>query len=223
MTDKKYTKVIVKYLGKFFHRTEVINYISNIPQYNDKPIMIICNHSSFTEPTAVIQTIYKTFNRIPIFMAMNEMFNWPIVGKIVRDLNFIPVKRNTKNARAAIDPAVKALEDNEILALYPEGSLSIGRNGDEVQKFKSGAARIALSNKNIIVIPMAQAGSKSGKLNIIKALMFHTKLKIVIGEPISISDEFYRNSNDSETIIKLSELFRDKVEDLRVSLAKEII
>ena len=60
--------------------------------------------------------------RVPRFMIKAGLFEWPVVGWIVRGAGQIPVSRGTTEAAKSLHAAVDALERGEAVVIYPEGT-----------------------------------------------------------------------------------------------------
>src|SRR5438093_11408506 len=61
--------------------------------------------------------------RLLRFMAMQEAFDHWLGGPLLRGMRHIPVDRKG-NASASLRPAVRALEDGEVIGIHPEGRVS---------------------------------------------------------------------------------------------------
>ena len=95
----------------------------------------------------------------PRFLAKESLFRAPVVGRIVRGAEQIPVYRESAGAAMArCAAAVAAVEAGECVAIYPEGTLT--RDPDLwPMRGKTGAARVALAT-GCPVIPVAQWGAQ---------------------------------------------------------------
>jgi 1-acyl-sn-glycerol-3-phosphate acyltransferase len=117
--------------------------------------VIAANHLSHVDALMFGHFIYDN-GRLPRFLAKSGVFKNKLFGAIFRSAGQIPVYRETADAGNALRDAVKAVEDGELVAVYPEGTIT--RDPDVwPMAAKSGAARIALTT-GCPVIPVAQWG-----------------------------------------------------------------
>ena len=117
--------------------------------------VIAANHVSHLDPLTCAHFVYA-WGRIVRFLTKAEVFDVPVVGRIVASAGQIPVYRLTKDASLSFTAAVKAVQDGECVVVYPEGTIT--RQPDLwPMTGRTGAARIALSS-GVPVIPVAQWG-----------------------------------------------------------------
>jgi 1-acyl-sn-glycerol-3-phosphate acyltransferase len=94
-------------------------------------------------------------HRLVRFMAKQEVFDHRIAGPLMRGMGHLPVDR-FGGAVAAIDTAVGALEEGEIVGLFPEGTIS---RSFVPARAKTGAVRIAM-RADAPLVPTAVWGSQ---------------------------------------------------------------
>jgi 1-acyl-sn-glycerol-3-phosphate acyltransferase len=120
-------------------------------------VILAANHLSWADPFTLGHFVYKA-GRIPRFMAKESLFRAPVIGRIVRGANQIPVHRGTSDAAAALSDAVQALRDGEAVLIYPEGTIT--RDPDDwPMQAKTGVARLALMS-GAPIVPIAQWGAQ---------------------------------------------------------------
>jgi 1-acyl-sn-glycerol-3-phosphate acyltransferase len=113
------------------------------------------NHTSNVDPIAFAHFMVD-HGHAPRFLAKESVFRVPVVGRIVRAADQIPVHRGTARASDAFTSAVTAVEAGKCVAILPEGTLT--RDPDLwPMTGKTGAARVALATR-CPVIPVAQWG-----------------------------------------------------------------
>jgi 1-acyl-sn-glycerol-3-phosphate acyltransferase len=117
--------------------------------------VVAANHISHVDALAFGHFIYDN-GRLPRFLAKSGVFKNKYVGAILRSAGQIPVYRDTSDAANAFRDAVQAVAEGELVAVYPEGTITRDP-GTWPMAGKSGAARIALST-GCPVIPVAQWG-----------------------------------------------------------------
>ncbi len=118
--------------------------------------VLAVNHVSHLDPLTCGHFVYA-WGRIVRYLTKAELFDVPVLGRIVRSAKQIPVYRLTTDASLSFTAAVAAVEDGECVVVYPEGTIT--RQPDLwPMTGKTGAARIALAS-GAPVIPVAQWGA----------------------------------------------------------------
>jgi 1-acyl-sn-glycerol-3-phosphate acyltransferase len=122
--------------------------------------------------------------RRPRFLAKEELFRIPLVGRALRGAGQIPVSRGTRD-RSSLDRAMGALGRGEVIVVYPEGTVTKRDDGLPMEG-KTGVVRLAIAT-GVPIIPMASWGSqavwqKSGK----GSLRFGRPIWTTVGEPIDL-------------------------------------
>jgi 1-acyl-sn-glycerol-3-phosphate acyltransferase len=126
----------------------------NIPETGG--CVLAVNHISHLDPLTCAHFVYA-WGRIVRFLAKAELWDVPVLGRIVKDAGQIPVYRMTTDASSSFRAAVEAVGRGECVIVYPEGTIT--RQPDLwPMTGKTGAARIALS-AGVPVIPVAQWGA----------------------------------------------------------------
>ncbi|MBD8070270.1 lysophospholipid acyltransferase family protein [Bacillus sp. PS06] len=159
-----FARETVRVILRPFYRIEVIGQ-DNIPK--EGPVIICSNHIDNLDPPIVGITVPRPVH----FMAKEELFNIPILGKIITKTKAFPVKRGMSD-REALRKAMKILKENHVLGLFPEGTRS--KDG-HLGKGLAGAGFFALRS-SATVIPCA----------IIGPYKMFGKLKVVYGPPIEM-------------------------------------
>lgn len=186
----KIARAIVRFIMRVLFKIRVEG-LENIPQ---KGSCILCpNHKSYWDPP-----LMGCINRRPIyFMAKFELFGFPILGFLIKNLNAFPVKRGTSDINA-IKNALKILRDGNILCIFPEGTRN--NKGSGLLKGEPGAALIAIKSKSPIV-PIYIHGNYK----------LFSKIIVRIGKP------FYLECNEKLSNKQLEEntkIIMDKIAEL---------
>ncbi|NHN55300.1 1-acyl-sn-glycerol-3-phosphate acyltransferase [Calidifontibacter sp. DB0510] len=148
---------------------------------SDGPVIIVANHLTTTEPLAVARLVLG-HRRFPHFLAMREVFSWPVIGWLARGTGQIPVARGTASAAEALAGASEQLAAGRVVALYPEGRLTDAP--DQMPgPGRTGAARLALLHPAVPVIPVGTWGPKQGRAH---RWHRHTAC-LCVGEPVDLS------------------------------------
>ena len=116
----------------------------------------------------------KTF-----FTSLETNFKIPIVRRIIKLLNTVPIPQNIKYTKSFMDSIDELLQNNKTVHFYPEGSL--WPNYDKIRHFKNGAFDFAVRN-NVPVVPMVIKFNKSKKIN--NLIRTRKNINLVILKPI---------------------------------------
>jgi 1-acyl-sn-glycerol-3-phosphate acyltransferase len=112
-------------------------------------LIIVPNHQTYADPPLVTIPV-----RRPVYyMAWSRLFEIPVFSRFIRMLRAFPVDIDARDARATRE-AVRLLQRGAALMIFPEGE----RTPDgEVQRFKAGAFRLAVS-LDVPVLPVTITG-----------------------------------------------------------------
>lgn len=157
----------------------------NFPK--DQPFIIIINHVNELDFLLIMHFITDA-ELSPRALAKASLFKVPVVGTIFRKTKMVPVERGSQRSIEALKEAENALKNGEVIAIFPEGTLT-----DDPQqwpmRFKTGAARLALAT-GVPVIPVAHWGSdnimqrfKGG----LKHLFRRPASQVIAGPPVDLS------------------------------------
>ncbi|WP_313951272.1 MFS transporter [Accumulibacter sp.] len=125
--------------------------LENIPQ--EGPAVLVCNHVSFVDPIVIAAA-----SRRPIrFVMDHRIHRTPVINFVFRHMHTIPIapaREDPAMMEAAFEEVARALEDGELVAIFPEGRIT---NDGEVCPFRPGVQRI-VGRSPVPVIPMALQG-----------------------------------------------------------------
>lgn len=117
--------------------------------------IVVSNHLSHADPISIADFI-DAAGRRPRFLGKAELFDRPVLGRLLHSAGQIPVQRESEHARAALAAAVEAVRRGECVVIYPEGTLTRDPNLWPMVA-KTGAARIWWLT-GCPVVPVAQWG-----------------------------------------------------------------
>jgi 1-acyl-sn-glycerol-3-phosphate acyltransferase len=140
-----------------------------IPQCSQ--LIIAANHISWVDPLLIGASINRRVN----FVAKEELFYNKLFTQLLRRLGAIPVHRR-KVSLEFLREADRILKQNEILAIFPEGTRS--RNGQLGAAF-SGAAFVAMRS-GAPILPVGISGTE--KIRGITWLLHRPKVTVNIGQ-----------------------------------------
>ncbi|MDF2037203.1 lysophospholipid acyltransferase family protein [Cytobacillus oceanisediminis] len=186
-----FAKAAVYGVLKPIYRFEVIGK-ENFPA--EGGVLLCSNHIDNLDPPVV----GINAPRPVYFMAKEELFNVPVLGKILPDLNAFPVKRGMSD-REALRKGLGILKEGNVLGLFPEGTRS--KTG-QLGKGLAGAGFFALRSE-AHVVPCAVIGPYKA----------FSKLKVVYGKPIDMKELRERKASAEETTELIMSEIRKLIED----------
>ena len=122
----------------------------NIP-HNTDGLIIAGNHQTYFDPFWIAVPIKRPLR----FLAWNEVFDWPIVGKFMGILGAWPLHLEGSDP-TAIRRSLQWLRSGGAVVIFPEGGR--GPADGSLAKFKTGAARMALE-ANVSILPVTVRGA----------------------------------------------------------------
>ena len=146
-------------------------------------VLLCTNHIHNFDPIVVGITAPRPIH----FMAKEELFTVPILGKIMPLINAFPVKRGLSD-RGALRKGLGILKEGNVLGLFPEGTRS--KTG-ELGEGLAGAGFFALRS-NAHIVPCAIIGPYKP----------FKRLKVVYGKPIDM-EEYRKNKATPEQTTEL--------------------
>ena len=188
-------RLVARFLLLFVFRIKVVGY-ANMEKNGRK---IVCaNHTSNWDPV-VLGAVSKS----PLgFMAKAELFKNKFLSYLLRSIGAFPVNRG-KGDLGAIKAAISRLHNEEIIAMFPEGTRV--KKGMEVTP-KSGAVMLAIKTKSPIV-----------PINITSNYKWFSKVRITFGEPIKFVDYY----DQKPTVEQLHELTLELMKTIKKLGEKE--
>lgn len=164
---RKIVKSFLRGLYKIFYRIEITGEENKTKAGENGGYIICSNHLNYLDAAAIV-----LFSKEKIrFIAKYDLGRIGILRWLEHLFDIIPIKRHSQDLEA-MKRCLKALKNNEILAIFPEGT----RKGMEKnEKVKNGAAFMAIRSGKPVV-PVGISGS----------FKLFTKVRINYGEPIDM-------------------------------------
>lgn len=181
----KVARPLIKVFMKVAFRIEIVD-SENIPDNN---CILAGNHTNNLDSLLLIASTKRTIR----FLAKKELID----GKfsfIFKNMGIIPVDRSKKNPNVT-NAAIKILENNGLICIFPEGT--INRTNETIMPFKYGAVSISVKTSSPIV-PFIIKGTYK---------IFRKNIKIKFLKPIEFNFD-----NLEEYNIKLMEIIRSELE-----------
>ncbi len=187
------------------------------------PAIVVFNHRSYFDPTVMALVIAKAGRNVR-GLGKKEVFDVPIVGRILKASGGIRVERGT-GSDEPLDAAISAVEAGELLMVAPQGTIPRGPAFyDPVLKGRWGAARIAAATR-APVIPVGLWGTeqvwpRSSRLPKL-SLADRPLVTATVGEPIELK---YRSPDaDTRRIMKaIADLLPPEARRRRTPTAEEL-
>ncbi|MEX0742849.1 MAG: lysophospholipid acyltransferase family protein [Actinomycetota bacterium] len=151
---------------------------------SEGPLIVAGNHLSYLDPLAHGYFVDKA-GRHPRFLAKQELFDKPIVGTALRGAGQIPVRRGAGDA-SPLEDTQRALEEGEVVVIYPEGTTTTTNADFSPGPGKTGAVRLSLAT-GVPILPVATWGGqyvwrKDGR----QSLAFGRPIWLRAGEPLDL-------------------------------------
>ncbi|MCL2090551.1 MAG: 1-acyl-sn-glycerol-3-phosphate acyltransferase [Micrococcales bacterium] len=153
----------------------------------DRGFVVATNHVTNLDPLTVAHFLWD-HGFAPRIMAKHSLFGVPVLGRVLRGIEAIPVHRGTAAGARSLDAAAAALERGECVLVFPEGTLT----GDPdlwPMLGKTGAARLALDT-GAPLVPVAQWGAHrvlAPRGKVLKAVP-RRPVGVIAGPPVDLDD-----------------------------------
>ncbi|NQZ53544.1 MAG: 1-acyl-sn-glycerol-3-phosphate acyltransferase [Piscirickettsiaceae bacterium] len=146
-----------------------------IPLPDTGAAIVAANHVSGLDPFLLIAA-----SRRPLrFLIAREQYERPILHWLFKASGCIPVDRTGK-PELALRQALRALEEGEVIALFPHGTIHL--DSDPRKKLKGGVARLAAwTNTPIFPVRIDGVGGEGKE---ILAPFIPSHVKLTLGETI---------------------------------------
>jgi len=187
-------------------------HLDRMPAPESGGVIVALNHTSSADTVLTARLIWSS-GRVPRFMIKAGVFEWPVIGWLMKGAGQIPVHRGTADAAQSLRDAVIALNNGEAVAIYPEGTTTKDPTNWPMQG-KTGIARLVLLCPDVPVVPVGQWGAHKGH-------GFHLGRRTSlasIGEPLDLSR--FRDQQPSQRLQReitdeIMRAVRDQVAELR--------
>ena len=151
-------------------------------------VLVVANHIGNYD-VLVLGEFLIWSGRWPRFLGKSEIFKTPVLGWVARQCGQIPVLRNTSDAKKSLVFARQALEQGQMVAVYPEGTITKDPDGWPMAG-RRGAALLALTT-GVPVVPVGQIGAQEvlGGPTIRWRKLFSLRRRpvhVLAGEPVDL-------------------------------------
>lgn len=133
-------------------------------------VIVAANHFSAWDPPLVGVVLPRALH----FMAKEELFRIPLLGRLLRSLGAFPVRRDFADSRA-VKTTLRLLREGHAVAMFPEGTrFRRGKDG------RPGPARAG------IAVLAAMSGAPVLPLAIRGQYRFRGRIGVAVGEPLRL-------------------------------------
>lgn len=137
----------VKVIVRCLYRIRYVDF-HHIPETG--PAIIICNHVTYMDGMVIDAGLKRPVR----FLIDEDIYNVPGVHYFMSLYKAIPIAPNRESVQKALDKVSEALDNGELVCIFPEGSLTYTGN---MTRFKFGVEWM-LKRNPVPVIPMALRG-----------------------------------------------------------------
>jgi long-chain acyl-CoA synthetase len=183
------------------------------------PFLISPNHQSYLDAFLLVGTLpYRTF-RLLFFVGASEYFATPLMRRIARLVNVVPVDPDANLVRA-MQAGAFGLRHGRVLVLFPEGERS---PDGTVKTFKKGAS-ILSTHLGVPIVPVAIHGvfeiwPRGRGLRLSRLLPFTgTRARFSFGAPVSLEALGAAGAVAADRYARLTAALRDAVVGLWAAL-----
>ncbi|HXU75975.1 MAG TPA: lysophospholipid acyltransferase family protein [Methylomirabilota bacterium] len=172
------------------------------------PVILACNHASFLDPMLVGAALKRDIN----YLARETLFDFPVVGWVLRQWNSVPVDREGGGAKG-----LKAILDRLLngggIILFPEGTRS--RDG-QLQNARSGVG-LTVIKSNAPVVPARVFGTYQAYGRNMR-IPRPRRVGVKFGEPMLF--EQLRAEARTCTRPRLKEIYQQVADEIMAAIAK---
>ncbi|MFT5144772.1 MAG: glycerol-3-phosphate O-acyltransferase/dihydroxyacetone phosphate acyltransferase [Rhodothermales bacterium] len=210
---------LVRVMIRLFFREVVVEGLENLP--TDRGGLLIAGHPNGLIDPALIMAHFP--GRI-VFGARHGLFEWPLIGRILKRLGTIPIYRASDESRLSgverknanensLDGLARELAQGSFSALFPEG---LSHDLPHLSEIKTGAARLyyrarALNAENSpepIVIPVG--------LHYDRKNVFRSRVLVSFQPCVQLPPELDLNPGDDHSAL------RDAVKGLTALIDRQL-
>jgi 1-acyl-sn-glycerol-3-phosphate acyltransferase len=157
--------------------------------------LLICNHVSYMDALLLAGACHRPIR----FVMFEDLYKLPVLHWFFRTSKVIPISHRGRTIRAAMNEIQRALDNGEVVLIFPEGHLTFD---GEIDQFRRGMDMI-LQRSPVPVVPMALQGlwgsyfsRHGGKAMLKLPKRFWSKVTVVAGpavEPEKATSAYMRD------------------------------
>ena len=125
--------------------------VEHIPSSAEGGLIIAANHQTYIDPFWLSMPIRRRIR----YLAWNEAFGWPVVGRLMEMLGAWPLQVEGSDM-TAIRRSLAWLREGGAVVIFPEGARALPDG--QMSRFKAGAVRMALE-AGVPILPVTIRGA----------------------------------------------------------------
>jgi 1-acyl-sn-glycerol-3-phosphate acyltransferase len=172
------------------------------------PVILACNHASFLDPMLVGAALKRDIN----YLARETLFDFPVVGWVLRRWNSVPVDREGGGAKG-LKAILDRLLDGGGIILFPEGTRT--RDG-RLQKARSGVG-LTVIKSTALVVPARVFGTYEAFGRHMR-IPLPRRVGVKFGEPMQF--EQLRAEAKTCSRQRLKEIYQQVTDEIMAAIAK---
>ena len=179
-----YDRIIRAFAGiiRLLYRVEIVGE-EHIPE-EGQAYLLCANHTAAADPVILVAAL----KRKVVFFAKAELFRIPLIGRLIRALDAIPVRRGAGDV-GAIRSVLSSLEQRRLVGIFPQGH-RYGKKDPRTTEIKPGVGMIAYHTK-APVVPVF-VSNKRMKTGIFR------KNTVTFGKPLTFDELGFKNGGSAE-------------------------
>jgi 1-acyl-sn-glycerol-3-phosphate acyltransferase len=168
----RFAKLVIGLVVLVWTRKEVVG-LKNVPKRG--PVILASNHVNLLDPPLLAVVLPRRI----VYMGKIELWKTPVIGPLYTLAGFIPVRR-FEGDLAALRKAERALRQNQVLGMFPEGTRS---RKPGLGKGQPGTAIIALRS-GAPIVAVAVTGTEG--VAVPRSFFRLTRVRVVFGKPFEL-------------------------------------
>ena len=176
--------------------------MENLPQTGK--VVVASNHRSNFDPPILGGTLTREVH----FFAKAELFEIPVIGRLIRYLNAFPVRRGEFD-RASLEKCLSVLKNDGCLLFFPEGTRA---PADGFLEAKLGMGWV-ISLSDAPVVPVYIHGSKERG----PQLLGRPGIMMVVGKPLPAADLKPKGLRGRELYQAIADRILEEIRELSIS------
>ena len=179
--------LLLRLIMAIYAKVEVVG-VENVPRRGG--LIIVSNHLNNADPGL----LGGFLRRRVVYMAKDEMFQWPVWGGYIRLIGAFPVRRFEADLKA-LRRAVQVIRRGQALVMFPEGTRS--KTGS-MDRGHPGTAMVAL-RAGAPILPVAITGTEVVRLpSAFFHPLRHIRIRVVVGQPFFLPSVRRARADDFE-------------------------
>ncbi len=207
-----YNRIIIRFIKTVMKAQDLRLYVfgsENIPTTGGA--LLAVNHTGYYDFILGGIPAHLRGHRLTRFMAKTEIFETPIVGKLMQGMAHIPVNR--AQGAGSLTHAVERLQQGQLVGIFPEATIS---RSFEIKNLKTGAVRIA-DTAGVPLLPLIIWGGQRIITKDIERNLGRTGFSVYIkvGEPVDPS------GSPEDATERLAQAMKKLLDEVRTDYEKE--